>query len=402
MSALDDARDYLRRLQGGFTDAVGEGREDHRNALKRGRSAQGLDDDAARIDQMFGSNRTITLINELLGRADKDQIAARNKMGLGLSSDRATKQGQILGTLAGDAIQDRGREVWWLLNAPQASANVIQEMLLKKNAPDLYKTDPLYVDKNAVVNEDGNIPVYKEDGQGRVRMQNPASAVGAGIAYEDGSDTYTKKDYYKEKGGYTQRRHRAGHVDALAIPAGIAVNNSLGLLNPFGGYEGYEAVVPDQEDKTKTANVLAEVGVKYLLGRTGNLLPWDEFKQVRPDVSKDEYMRYKAFKFDKNMDFNPLDDGQVTLPVGVGKFTDEGIHGPEVQFMGRSLPVTTGLLPTAAAIAGTTIGARRGGVRGGLKYGLGSTVGGILGGNLLEQERRRRNAAENELDRIDE
>ena len=113
-------------------------------------------------------------------------------------------------------------------------------------------------------------------------------------------------------------------------------------------------------------------------------------------------MRYKAFKFDKNMDFNPLDDGQVTLPVGVGKFTDEGIHGPEVQFMGRSLPVTTGLLPTAAAIAGTTLGARRGGVRGGLKYGIGSTAAGILGGNLLEQERRRRNAAENELDRIDE
>lgn len=400
MSALDDARDYLKRLQGGFTDAVGEGREDHRNALKRGRSAQGLDDDAARIDQMFGSNRTITLINELLGRSEPEQIAARNKMGLGLSSDRATKQGQILGTLAGDAIQDRGREVWWLLNAPQASANVIQEMLLKKHAPDLYKTDPLFVDKKEKLNEDGTIPVYKEDGQNRVRMKKPASAVGAGIAYNEGPDTYTKKDYYKEKGGYTQRRHRAGHVDALAIPAGIAVNNSLGLLNPFGGYEGYEAVVPDQEDKTKTANVLAEVGVKYLLGRTGNLLPWDEFKQVRPDVSKDEYMRYKAFKFDKNMDFNPLDDGQVTLPVGVGKFTDEGIHGPEVQFMGRSLPVTTGLLPTAAAIAGTTLGARRGGVRGGLKYGLGSTVGGILGGNLLEQERRRRNAAENELDRI--
>ena len=62
-----------------------------------------------------------------------------------------------------------------------------------------------------------------------------------------------------------------------------------------------------EDDPSKTSNVLGEVAAKYILGRTGNLLPWDEFKQVRPDVSKGEYMRYKAFKFDKEADFNPLD-----------------------------------------------------------------------------------------------
>ena len=184
----------------------------------------------------------------------------------------------------------------------------------------------------------------------------------------------------------------------LSIPSGIAINTGIGLMNPFGGQEGYKAVFPDEEDPNKTSNVVAEVAAKYILGRTGGLLPWDEFKQVRPDVSKDEYMRYKAFKFDNDADLNPL-DGDFSVPTGVLKGTTEGIHGPEVQFLGRSLPITTAILPAAVGIAGTTWGAR-GGTKRGLLYGLGSTAAGMVGGNLLEQERRRRNAAENELDTI--
>ena len=52
---------------------------------------------------------------------------------------------------------------------------------------------------------------------------------------------------------------------------------------------------------------------------------------------------------------NLFDDGQVVLPTGVLKYTNEGIHGPEVQFLGRSLPVDTGIMPTAAAIVGTAL-----------------------------------------------
>ena len=145
-----------------------------------------------------------------------------------------------------------------------------------------------------------------------------------------------------------------------------------------------------------------EVGAKYLLGRTGQLLNWDDFKEVRPDVSKDEYMRYKAFKFDNNMDLNPFDDGKAVLPTGVLKYTNEGIHGPEVQFLGKSLPVATGIVPTAAAMVGTAYGARRGGIRGGLIGGAASTAGGMLLGNIIEGERRRRNKAENERDTIEQ
>ncbi len=88
-------------------------------------------------------------------------------------------------------------------------------------------------------------------------------------------------------------------------------------------------------------------------------------------------------------------DGDLVAPAGILKYTDEGIHGPEVQFLGRSLPIATGIMPTAAAIAGTAYGARRGGVRGGLTTGLLSTGAAMLTGSIIENERRKRNAAEN-------
>ena len=116
-------------------------------------------------------------------------------------------------------------------------------------------------------------------------------------------------------------------------------------------------------------------------------------------------MRYKAFKFDNEADLNPL-DGDIVLPTGILKYTNEGIHGPEVQFLGRSLPVATALMPAATAIAGTALGARRGaaagrgrtgqGVRQGFIGGMAGLGAGMLGGNLIEQERRKRNAEENE------
>ena len=170
-------------------------------------------------------------------------------------------------------------------------------------------------------------------------------------------------------------------------------------MTPFGGAEGYKAVFPSEEDPSKTNNPIAEVAAKYILGRTGGILPWEEFKKVRPDVSKDEYMRYKAFKFDKEQDYNVLDDGKMTALGGVAKYTNEGIHGPEVQFLGKSLPVATAIMPTAAAILGTAYGARKGPMRG-TATGLASALGSMAIGNVIEQERRRRNEAENQIDTI--
>ena len=381
--AISDILSALDRARKGAAQAFGEGREDHRQAARRAREDRGEEIEGTKIGQMMSSNRTATLLRELIGRANKDDIAMREKMGLGLSDDRATRTGQILGTLAGDIVQDRGRELWWLINAPQATANIIQEVALKRAAPDLYKAKPV------------------RDAKG-----NPVTSLkGAVLQGKATGDGILKAGVSKKGKTYMERQYQPGYVDALAIPTGIAINSGIGLLNPFGGQEGYKAVLESEEDPSKTNNVLGEIAAKYVLGKTGGLLPWDEFRKVRPDVSKDEYMRYKAFKFDNDGDLNPF-DGDMVLPTGVLKSTTEGIHGPEVQFLGRSLPVATAILPAAAAIAGTAQGARMGAksgraVRGGMIGGMASLALGSLTGNMIESERRRRNQAENERDKME-
>ena len=381
LNRFQNALDALKKAKQGAYDTFGQGREDHRRALQRARTEKGEEIEGTKIEQMMGSNRTVTTLNELLGISSKEDVAARKAMGIGLSDDPATRTGQVLGTLASDIVQDRGREVWWLLNAPQASANVALDIALKGQAPGLW---------NATIQEDprGN------------RITSKAAARRADLIDEKGQ---TKAGVSKQGPYYQKRDYKPGYIDALQIPTGIAINAGIGLLNPFGGQEGYKAVFESEEDPSKTSNVLGEIAAKYVLGRTGNLLAWEDFKKVRPDVSKDEYMRYKAFKFDNEADLNPL-DGDLVLPTGILKYTNEGIHGPEVQFLGRSLPVATALLPAATAIAGTALGARRGipsrtAVRQGLLGGMAGLGAGMLSGNLIEDERRRRNAAENEREK---
>ena len=141
---------------------------------------------------------------------------------------------------------------------------------------------------------------------------------------------------FDDTGDLQKRNYTPGMVQALAIPTGVAINSGLGLLTPFGGYEGYKAAVPSDEDPTKTDNVALEVGLKYLMGKTGNLLPYSEFSKVRPDVSREEYNQYQAFKYDKDEDYNPFDDGNFSIGGGALRGTSDGIHGAELQFLGKA------------------------------------------------------------------
>ena len=83
------------------------------------------------------------MIRELFGMANKEDVRIRNQMGMGFSDDRATQIGQVLGQIGADITQDRSRELWWLINAPQAAANIAQEVALKYRAPDLFKAGNL-------------------------------------------------------------------------------------------------------------------------------------------------------------------------------------------------------------------------------------------------------------------
>ena len=390
--------DAVNELKEGIVRDYGIGRDDRAQMFYDERTRRGLDNDAQKFVNMTATHPVSTRLREVFGRATREAMEAREAAGYGLLPTRAGQVGQVIGSLGADLTQDASRSFWWLMNAAQASGNVINEAVLAKVNPDLYgaqKSDINYKDINALE----EIGWAKRNSQGKLER-----AYGVG-----------------QKGGKASKKnYRSGYVTALGIPTGVAVNNALGLLSPFGGAEGYEAVLPSEDDPSKTRDVIGEVATKYILGRTGNLLDYDEFKKVRPDVSKGEYNAYKAFKYDKALDINPFDDGNINpLPGSIIKATDDGIHGPELQFLGRSLPLTTAGVPFASAVLGGALGVRRGkryrqggdmfgtpdpdAVKRGMLGGTAGAVGGITLGNLLEGERRKRNEASNQAyyDKLD-
>jgi|14BtaG_2_1085337.scaffolds.fasta_scaffold10212_3 hypothetical protein len=386
---LEELIQQAKYARSAFKEEVGYGPDDQAKMFYKIRDLQGEDDDAPRLQKMVAEHPLIYRIRENLGKASPEGLEARAQLGMEMKSTPGGRIGQLGGAVAADLIQDRSRAWWWLFNAAQATGNVVNETAAGLVNPDLYGAQDL--------NTPYNLNDLKK----------------AGYAHVNGNGRLVPNVGVMNSGGRAKKRnYRSGNVMALGIPAGFAINQGIGLMTPFGGYEGYEAVVPDENDPSKTSNAVAEIASKYILGRTGNLLDWEEFKKVRPDVSKGEYNAYKAFKYDKAVDMNPFDDGDISLPGGVLRATNDGIHGAEVQFLGRSLPVNTALLPTASAILGTMAGVRRGrkyrkggelegqvdpnAVKRGLMGGTAGALGGMAIGNTIEAERRKRNEASNQ------
>lgn len=398
---MQQIRNILSDVGEGFRTDYELGREDRRNAFLRGRKLKGQTEESARIDALLGTHPGISRIKETVGQISPEDKQALRELDMDLRGSTAHKTGQLLGSAANDLTQDATRSIYWLLNAAQATGEVINEKLLAEIVPQLYQKTPV---------QSTAVPFKKVPGGKEKRILNIKDKVmreemlDRGYAkniMQGGENKLTASRGYSfdDAGDLQKRNYSPGMVQALAIPTGVAINSGLGLLTPFGGYEGYKAALPSEEDPTKTSNVVGEVGLKYLMGRTGNLLPYDEFSKVRPDVSREEYNKYQAFKYDKSEDYD-LSDGDFSFGAGALRGTSDGIHGAELQFLGRSLPLTTAGIPYATALAGTIGGAVAGRSRGkaaigGLLGGMTGVSAGIAGGNIIEEERRRRNAAEN-------
>jgi hypothetical protein len=396
---IQQIRNILSDFGEGFSDDYGVGREDRRNAYLRDRKLSGQTEESTKWDSLMGTHPAAFRIQELTGRLRPEKRQALEELDMQLKGSAARKTGQLVGSAANDLTQDTTRSVYWLLNALQATGEVINEQALSRVVPELYKKSRV---QSAEIpfksTSSGNVPRYlnMQDKDSIKEMVDTKKA-----KYVDNKLTASRGYSFDDSGDLQKRNYSPGMVQSLAIPTGIAINTGLGLMSPFGGAEGYKAAIPSEDDPTKSSNVLAEIGLKYLMGRTGQLLPYEEFKKVRPDVSRDEYKRYQAFKYDKREDYNPT-DGDLTIGAGALKFTDEGIHGPEVQFLGRGLPVTTGIVPYTAALAGGLAGAKYGlkskrAAIGGLLGGMAGLATGQVGGNIIEDERRRRNSLENQM-----
>ena len=130
----------------------------------------------------------------------------------------------------------------------------------------------------------------------------------------------------------------------------------------------------------------------------------DDFLLERPDVSAAEYANYRGYLQDRDTDLNPFDDGKFNL-AGILKGTNDGIRGPEIAFLGKSVGLNDTGVPLAATLGGSALGALAGRhrrIRGNKPAVIGAlTAGGLTGlvsgqlaGAALENERRRRNFSE--------
>lgn len=218
---------------------------------------------------------------------------------LGAGQYRA-KAAQLAGVVAADLASDGMRNIWWFLNAPQAIAQVAMFQGMRQAS---------------------------EKSTGPSNPQNPNKG------------GFDQRDYVGANEPLLKRRNVRM---AAAAPAWIAA--SMGIGN-FMRQPGYKAVLPSENDPTQTTDPIAELGSRYFLGRNGSLLPYDEFRKERPDVSRAEYNQYKNYLF----------SGKSPI-----KATADGIQGPEVTFMGKSIPLATGILPMAAAVIGARRGIRKG------------------------------------------
>ena len=411
--ADQNTQNFFDEFLAGIKDTTSEDSESFRRAFEEVEARAGRNPDASRFQKMLAENPTLQTLRDLID-PENPYGKERRAMGMGLDEKSTAKRaGQVTGRIIQDGVRDATRGAWWLINAPQAVADVVAESAIRKANPDIVEYQDVTDFEGKRVRVDAKDFTASAKAGATNRDGDRQKNVRIGDPQPDGTD---KKGNPKSSRFYQRPNVAPGHVNALRAPTAIAINAGMGLMNYTGGQEGYTAAIPSQEDPTKTANVLAEIAAKYIVGRTGNLLPYDEFKQVRPDVSKEEYQRYKAFKYDKSIDLDPTDGNVNLLPLGILKATADGIHGPEVQFLGRSLGVNEVLLPTAAAMLGTAasvygvkpdkgllpdeaqkqLGRRI--VRRGLIGGTAAMVGGMAAGNLLEAERRRRNQEENERD----
>jgi hypothetical protein len=167
---------------------------------------------------------------------------------------------------------------------------------------------------------------------------------------------------------FQQGAMRASAVFPLVLGAGIATGT---LVRP----EGYAAVLPDTVNDRRMSTDPVSERLLRAIGRTGNLLPYNEFFEERPDVSAQQYGKYEAYKYDRS--------GLKSIVKG----TLDGIHGPEVAILGRSVPVLTGMAPILGGILGARAGVRMAGAR------LGGASGGGPNQFALRNDLKQRSKA---------
>ena len=234
-----------------------------------------------------------------------------------------SKAAYVAGRLAHDVLTDGSRMPYWALNHPLAITGVVGQEI-----SDRAGLSP-------------NYDVLRKELEARNETATRA-AIDAEFARRNGF-------YHAGEGSGPPLTLARYAIPALATAVMTQASGNTDYLNLLGGGRtpGFQAVLPVEGDPTQTENPLLELGARYMFGRTGRVLPWEEFTAERPEVSYDDYKSYAAYQFDKG-------------PLGIGliRATNRNLDGePEVQAMGFRVPFSAA---TAAAgtMAGGYLGAR--------------------------------------------
>lgn len=263
----------------------------------------------------------------------------------------AGKAGYVAGRFAYDLVNDGSRVPWWLLNHPMAQTAVAADITADA----------------AGLNPDYGVYRQRMDAEG---LETNRAAIDARFAEDMGFSHGTGADAVRGAVPLNLARKVPAIAGAAAL-LGTSGNSDFFNIAGGGRIKGYEAVLPVEGDKTQSSNPLLELGARYLFGRTGRVLPWEDFTLERPDVSPSDYGSYRAHQFDSG----PL--------LGVFKATSRNIDAePEFTMMGFRVPLSS---------AATTGGALIGGIAGAnvLDGMINAEMGSRFGGALKARGNRR-------------
>lgn len=166
------------------------------------------------------------------------------------------------------------------------------------------------------------------------------------------NDVIAEEAIGKMQGMNANQKALARTVPTFAL-AGAAGNFAWNNLGQAGRPQGFSVLNPvrDEEgkiaDRTKSENVPAEYFGRYITGRTGRLLPWEDFQKERPDVDFDTYSNYRKYLYqDKGVD-----------GLGILKGSARGLNEPEFRVFGYRVPAS-GVAGSAGALGGLAAAAR--------------------------------------------
>lgn len=161
------------------------------------------------------------------------------------------------------------------------------------------------------------------------------------------------------------RKAGGNRMAQVVVPFATTTALQLGsqTYNPFnlgqgGRVAGYTAINPDEEDPRISTTPFSELVVdRGFFGRRGKLLPWEQFREERPDIPYEQYEKYQKYLW--NRDENLLREATGGLVKG----TLDGINGPEVSVMGYSVTPVGALAAAGTLLAGRNLVGRTAGLR---------------------------------------